>query len=323
VKISAIIPVRNEAQKLQKCIASLKSSLAPVYQIIVIDDASEPRIEAGIFGKDISVIRLPKQRGPAYARNIGVKNADADIILFLDADVYVERDTIQKLEKIFKEQNEDAVVGVFDDFKKYRSFFSDYKNLWMRYTYERLAPRAALFYTSVAAIKKELFLTAGGFDEQYKRPSVEDTAFGNRLWKMGMRPLVSLDIKVFHDKEYSFFSILKTDLLRSADLVKMKFRKDLENIREGNRTSVPVTFMLSTATTIISLFLYAITGSIAVFTCFIFVSVILNFDYLQWLCGKRGPVFSLISALFILIDHLAVFCGIVYGFLSYFLFDIF
>jgi glycosyltransferase involved in cell wall biosynthesis len=323
VKISVIIPVRNEIEKLRKCVASLRYSSLQPNQIIVVDDGSSPQIKADAFGSDISVINLPEQGGPAHARNIGAKSADGEIILFLDADIYVERDTLHKIERLFSEQSEDAVVGVFDDSKKYGSFFSDYKNLWMRYTYEKSAPRAALFYTSVAAIKKEVFTATRGFDERYIYPSIEDTVFGNQLWDLGKRPLISLDIKVFHDKEYSFSSILKTDLLRSSDLVKMKLRKDVGNVLEGNRTSVPVSFMISVAATMTFLLLSLITRNFALFACFMLAPAVLNLNFLWWLYRKRGLIFSLRSALFLPIDHLAVFSGIIHGLLSHFLSGIF
>jgi GT2 family glycosyltransferase len=317
MNISVVIPARNDFENLRKCIDYIQSSLKKPMEILVVDDASVPALEDGFSDRDVSIIRFNNQCGPACARNAGAKAAKGDVILFLDSDVFIQQDTLEKLIYEFEDKGEDAVVGVFDDYRHYRSFFGDYKNLWMKYSYEKLPQRAALFYTSLAAIKKDVFMKTGGFDEHYRRPSTEDTAYGNILWSSGIRPLISPYIKAIHSKEYSFYGVLKTDFYRASDLLKMKLRKDMGAVQIGNRTSVPVNFILSVCSTFMALLLFFATGKYSILIFLLLVSIVLNVNFLLWLFKKRGFIFSLKSAAFIPVDHIGVLAGMTFGFLSY------
>ena len=110
----------------------------------------------------------------------------------------------------------DGLIGVFSENTRNNNFCTQYKSLWMRYTYLRLSGPVALFYTSAAAIKSERFKQSGGFDINYKRPSVEDTAMGLRLTQMGCRIYVNKDLAVEHNKAYSLFGLLKLILQELA-----------------------------------------------------------------------------------------------------------
>ncbi len=317
MNISVIIPVRNDPENLRRCIDYIKASSKKPSEILVIDDASDLDLERNLSDSDVSFIKLNKQRGPASARNVGAKTAKGDVILFIDSDVFIQKDTIGRIADEFENNDEDAVVGVFDDYRQYSSFFSDYKNLWMKYNYEKIPERAALFYTSLAAIKKSVFLEIGGFDENHKRPSTEDTAFGNALWNNGIKPLINPEVKAIHNKEYSFYGILKTDYFRASDLLKMKLRNDMGALQEGNRTSVPFPFIASVFSTFMAFSLFFATGEYLASIFLIVCSIMLNLKFLIWLFRKRGLVFSFKSAFFLPIDHLAVIAGMVSGFLGY------
>jgi glycosyltransferase involved in cell wall biosynthesis len=317
MNISVVIPARNDIENLKKCINHIKASIKKPSEILVVDDASDPGLDKGLSDRDISIIKFNEQRGPASARNVGAKAAKGDVIVFLDSDVFIKKDTIEKIAYEFEEYGEDAVVGVFDDYQQYRSFFGDYKNLWMKYSYEKIPERAALFYTSLAAVKKSVFLKTGGFDENHKRPSTEDTAYGNVLWNNGIRPLMNREINAIHNKEYSFYGILKTDFFRASDLLKMKLRKDLGEIQTGHRTSVPVFFIISVFSTLMAFMLFFATGKYLILTSLLLLSILLNLNFLMWLFKKRGFVFALKSAAFIPFDHFAVLAGMAFGFLSY------
>jgi glycosyltransferase involved in cell wall biosynthesis len=317
MNISVVIPARNDHDNLKKCIESIKASRKEPLEILVVDDASDTDLRKFLQEDKVSVIRLNEQNGPAHARNIGAHAARGDIILFLDSDVFILKDTLENITYEFKDKGEDAVIGVFDDYRQYKSFFGDYKNLWMKYSYENIYERAALFYTSLAAIKKDVFIKTGGFNENYKRPSTEDTAFGNVLWNNGIRPLINPEVKAIHKKEYSFYGILKTDFYRASDLLKMRLRKDMGRLREGNRTSVPIFFIISVLNTFMAILLFFTSGEYHVLLLLLGISILLNLKFLLWLFKKRGLLFSLKAAVFVLADHLAIMAGIAFGLFTY------
>ena len=69
-----------------------------------------------------------------------------------------------------------------------------------------------------AAIRREAFLRVGGFDQGYATPNVEDTAFGQKLARLGVRVRVHPDLEVEHVKQYSLWTMLKTDFMRAVSL---------------------------------------------------------------------------------------------------------
>jgi hypothetical protein len=120
---------------------------------------------------------------------------------------------------------------------------SQYKNIWMRWTYARKTGDVPLFYTTAAAIRRDAFLRAGGFDQAYATPNVEDTAFGQRLARLGIRVRVAPDVEVEHVKRYSLGGLLRTDYMRAVSLTRLKLREPRDLAQ--NNTSVPGGYILS------------------------------------------------------------------------------
>ena len=85
--VSVIIPVRNGANFIADAVASITDQAYPNIEIIVIDDGSTDDLPGAVCTLPVDV-RLLHHRdlGPAEARNIGIRNASADLIAFLDVD---------------------------------------------------------------------------------------------------------------------------------------------------------------------------------------------------------------------------------------------
>ncbi len=86
--ISVIIPLYNKEQIIEKCIQSVLTQDYDDFEVVIVNDGSTDRSAEIVKRKDDSRIRLIEQEngGPSKARNIGVKNAKGDWIVFLDAD---------------------------------------------------------------------------------------------------------------------------------------------------------------------------------------------------------------------------------------------
>jgi GT2 family glycosyltransferase len=86
MRISAIVPCFNGEQFLSQAIASVHAQTRPVAEVIVVDDNSTDGSAALAERLGALVIRLPKNVGPAEARNTGIRAAQGDLVAFLDAD---------------------------------------------------------------------------------------------------------------------------------------------------------------------------------------------------------------------------------------------
>jgi GT2 family glycosyltransferase len=242
-KLSVVMPVYNAETTLAECLTRLFQSTWEDFEAVLVDDGSTDATAAIAENFPVRIVPTSGRVGPAAARNLGARVAEGEVIFFIDSDVMVRPDTLTRLMTRFANGDVDGLVGVQAADMRYRDLVSRYKNLWMRWTYLRLEGDVPLFYTTAAAIRREVFLQAGGFDQKYATPNVEDTAFGQKLARLGVRVKVQPDLEVEHVKRYSLPALLLTDFKRAVSLTRLKLRhrRDLAS----NNTSVPSSYIAS------------------------------------------------------------------------------
>src|ERR1039457_3090847 len=103
--ITVVIPVRNREHLIARAIQSVVAQTLPVDEIVVVDDASTDHTVDVVEGftnslNNLTLISLKENVGAASARNIGIKNANGDLIAFLDSD------DVWHHEKLFKQVRE-------------------------------------------------------------------------------------------------------------------------------------------------------------------------------------------------------------------------
>jgi GT2 family glycosyltransferase len=249
--ISIVMPVYNAEKTLRECLSRVFASTVRDFEMVIVDDGSTDASASIAATFPVRIVPTAGRVGPAAARNLGARVAEGQVLFFIDSDVMVRPDTIARLAERFERQEElDGLCGVQAVAMRHRDLVSQYKNLWMRWTYIRCTGDVPLFYTTAAAIRRERFLEAGGFDQGYATPNVEDTAFGQRLARLGMKVQVAPELEVEHVKHYSLSSLLKTDYMRAVSLALLKLRHPGDLGR--NDTSVPVTTMLSVPFTLLA-----------------------------------------------------------------------
>jgi glycosyltransferase involved in cell wall biosynthesis len=165
-KISIIIPVHNASSTLVQCLEAVKAVDYPDFETILVDDSSTDAsidIAKGYAVKTLALTQGPC--GPGYARNQGAEIADGDILFFVDSDVLLKPDTLQKVADAFAANPQiSALFGSYDETPGNGEFLSQYKNLVHHFVHQQSKEEAVTFWSGCGAIYKEAFLKIGGFN---------------------------------------------------------------------------------------------------------------------------------------------------------------
>jgi GT2 family glycosyltransferase len=295
LSISVIIPVYNGGSSFRRCLMSLEKAFPKPIEIIVVADGDTDGSWQIAQQFNVKVIRREINQGPAKARNIGAKIAQGDILFFIDADVTVYPDTISQVLEIFHNQpNLAALIGSYDDAPDGNNFLSQYKNLFHHYTHQNSSEEASTFWGACGAIRRDIFLKIGGFNENYRLPSVEDIELGYRLKASGYQIKLCQDIQVKHLKRWGIISLIKTDFFCRAlpwtqlILEYNRFINDL-NLNWINRTSVLLVYGL-----LLSFCLsWWWTNAIFLIPVIVLLLLTINYSVYRFFWQKRGWLFAL------------------------------
>ncbi|MEM9748456.1 MAG: glycosyltransferase family A protein [Actinomycetota bacterium] len=196
VTVSVVVPATDRPDTLGRCLRAVDAGIDTPDESIVVDG--------------------PADLSAAAARNHGARRATGDVVLFIDADVEVHADAIARVRRTMSERPDlTAVFGSYDDAPDDRSTVSAFRNLLHHHVHHHGAGPAETFWTGLGAIRRERFLTSGGFDEaRFPHPSVEDVDLGMRLAADGDELLLDPTIQGTHLKSWTLRSMLETDLFR-------------------------------------------------------------------------------------------------------------
>jgi glycosyltransferase involved in cell wall biosynthesis len=299
-QVSIIIPVYNGGAAFKACLQSLDRYLpnpATIStEVIVVADGCTDGSDrlAEQFGA--IVLKAPAQTpsGPAQARNLGARHAQGDILFFVDADVTIHPDTIDRVVETFTREPElAATIGSYDDAPGALNFLSQYKNLFHHYTHQTGQEDASTFWGACGAIRRDIFWSVGGFDEQYRKPSIEDIELGYRLKAHGYSIRLCKSLHVKHLKRWEPVSLLRAEFFYRALpwtellLNQSKVVNDL-NLKLSTRFSVVLVFA------ILALMLggYWWPASLGMAGLLGLVLIAINFSVYQFFYQKRGLWFT-------------------------------
>ncbi len=247
--ISIIVPVHNAASFLGACLASLFNTSIRPFEVIVVDDASTDGSRDIAREFATRVICLDERAGPARARNIGAAVARGEYLLFLDADVRVHPESVDRLVNVLVEESDlCAVFGSYDDQPTSPGVVSQFRNLLHRDIHQTSHQDAASFWAGFGAICCDAFAQFRGFDEEYGRPSIEDIELGQRIHGAGGRIALAKEACVTHLKSWSLGSMIRCDFMsRGIPWTRLILQKrclpnDL-NLKHVHRASVAAVYL--------------------------------------------------------------------------------
>jgi len=318
--LSIIVPVYNGGEKFRQCLSSLFQADPSPQEIIVVADGDTDgswRVGEELGAK---VVRMSKQGGPARARNEGARAAKGEILLFIDADVIVPPDMVSRIVRTFQGYPHlSALFGSYDDTPGETNFLSQYKNLFHYYIHQTSGEEASTFWGACGAIRRQVFMELGGFDESYRQPSIEDIELGYRLKGAGYRIRLDKGLQIRHLKRWTSLRLLKSDFfyraLPWAGLIwrNRRFINDL-NLRGRYRLSVMMVwgFLIGMGWAFHRPESLAVAGFLALSL------VLLNMPVYRFFARKRGFWFALKVIPWHWLYYF--YCGLAFflGFLRYF-----
>ncbi|MBD3676028.1 MAG: glycosyltransferase [Planctomycetaceae bacterium] len=183
-RVSTIIPAYNAEAFLRETLDSALAQTHDEQEIIVVDDGStDATCEiAESFGNRVKLIRQ-QNAGPAAARNRGAREASGEWLAFLDADDLWMPDKISTQLERANETGAPLIytdrenIGVCDHVSRYQS---DCVELAEGELYEKLLCGNFITLSSVL-IRKDVFESEGGFNEDLSLKAVEDWEFWLRI----------------------------------------------------------------------------------------------------------------------------------------------
>jgi GT2 family glycosyltransferase len=113
VTVSVIIPNWNGAHHLPTCLDSLRAQTHPDIEVIVVDNASEDGSQALIAERypEVTLMRLPENRGFTGACNTGLQAASGEILILLNNDTEVKPTWAAEVAAAFERHPEAGMVA--------------------------------------------------------------------------------------------------------------------------------------------------------------------------------------------------------------------
>jgi hypothetical protein len=319
-RISVVMPVLNGMTVLPRSVAALEASDLPRHdwELLLVDDSSTDGTAEWAATRADRVIAVEGgPRGPGFARNVAAKEARGDLLAFVDADVCVHPDALERLVNAFVDERVGAVFGAYDERPTARDFLSQYRNLHHRYVHVLGAGDAETFWAGCGAVRRDLFLRLGGFDiARYPRPQIEDIELGYRIRDAGHAIRLDPRIQGTHLKRWRFTQMVRTDLF---DRGIPWMRLILERGASGTpRTSLNIGGAEKLKTALMGLAcLLALAAAVTLRSSLLLVAaapvgaiVLLNLPIYRWYAEQRGWTFAAravpVNLLYYVINGLAV-----------------
>jgi len=178
---SVIIPVYNKGRHVARTIQSVLNQSYQRFELIVVDDGSTDdslNIIKSFKDKRIKIIEnnLPHPGGPAFARNLGVKEASFDWVCFLDADDEWSTNFLLKMDALHSQFPDASILscgwksvylgGAVKPDKYYMQHSAEGNHSYNMVHYLKCSVVSVRpIWTSVAVVNKDILLKSGMFPE--------------------------------------------------------------------------------------------------------------------------------------------------------------
>ncbi len=281
--ISIFIPVYKESSQLANMLNKLVNQNVTKEIFVTIDEPNESfhKKMSRLFGNSVNFILNTERIGKVNALNNAVKLSCGKVLLFLDSDVEIKKDS-DFLKKIIMEMERTNVLDIKKKVKKGKSFLSKMAyyeyftfniSAWIasRYMHKCPAVNGAAF-----AIKREIFEKVHGF----RKVVAEDIDIATRAFMEESSFAYTADIEVknvVHSEWTKWFRQRKRWAMGQALWLKDWYRVLIKKFIKKPQVFLPGLFFLYPSITIF--FLSAMVPSIWIYNSLLVFSLFLSLKF--------------------------------------------
>ena len=170
MKVSAIIPAYNEERTISQVVEAAKGC-SLIDEVIVVDDGSCDSTYQKAKEAGAKVIKLEKNKGKGQALKYGIAHTDAQILVFLDADLIgLKSSHLQKLILPVLNKEAEMVIGSID-----RSSLGEWAG--------KLVEKTEAPFSGMRVLKREFWLK---IPDEYKKKYYIESALSYFASKYGL-----------------------------------------------------------------------------------------------------------------------------------------
>jgi GT2 family glycosyltransferase len=312
--LAVVVPAHQAEAELPLCLEALLADGFAARDVVVVDDGSRDLTGEVARRSGVRVIRNDAPEGPAKARNRGAAQVDADVVLFVDADVVVAPGARSLLlERFGADGGLGAVFGSYDDRPPGPGIVARYRNLLHHHVHQTSDPEASTFWTGLGAVRLIDFQRLGGLRPEWQ--AIEDVDFGLRLKGAGGRILLEKRLLGTHLKAWTLWSMFRTDLFGRAIpwsriVLERAGRRDDLNFTNARRASALAALVALFGATLALVTLEPVLLVVPLAAALIFVWA--ERDFLRFLARTAGPGFALVALPAHALHYLAALAGYAY-----------
>ncbi len=154
MNFSIIVPIYNVEKYLSQCIESIIGQTYLNWELILVDDGSTDlsnEICCQYAEKESKIKLFVKENsGQADSRNLGIEKASGDYLIFVDADDYIAKDTLQRCNEVCIAWNNPEVI-ISEGMYEFKDSVIIEKRHWESKDYQGMSGRDTLIKTMKTA----------------------------------------------------------------------------------------------------------------------------------------------------------------------------
>lgn len=234
IKLSVVVLSWNTKELLEQCLKSIPFS----FQIIVVDNGSTDEtinFLDSLKWPNLKIIKNTVNLGFAKGNNLGIKEAEGDLVMLLNSDTIVQKGAMEKLVQFYANQQNKSIAFspllLNTDKTPQEQYYMRFPNLWQIFFYhhplwQKIILKTVFKHLIVSRLEnnreidqlpgtamvapKDVWQKVGLLDENYQF-LYEDVDWSWRARKKGVKLLLTVEAKIIHLGGGSWKKRMRTD----------------------------------------------------------------------------------------------------------------